>query len=174
MKTMEIQFESHDLDPRESSWEVEGVICKIHRRWEVWFAKVILQITPPTSSERPVGSTSCDSDWNFHSLHGEVGFHLIGYLLPNAKEWAWWKVGYIYFLLSRPVWLFPARWVFENHPALIRLCKIAVTRSNSINLMVAKRSVNRAEEEGYGPMAHWTLDLAPNPTRLADPCHTAW
>jgi hypothetical protein len=61
----------------ESSWEVEGVICKIHGTWEGWFAKVLLQISPPTSFECPVGSTSCGSDWSFHSLHAEVGFHLI-------------------------------------------------------------------------------------------------
>jgi hypothetical protein len=36
-----------------------------------------LQITPATSHEFSVGSTSCDLDWSFHSLHGEVGFHLI-------------------------------------------------------------------------------------------------
>jgi hypothetical protein len=83
-KLCKLKSESHDLDPRESSWELEGVICKIHGRWEAWFAKMILQITPPTSSERPVGSTSCDSDWSFYSLHGEVGFHLICclYTLP--------------------------------------------------------------------------------------------
>jgi hypothetical protein len=62
MQTMETSIWV-TLDPRESSWEVEGVICKIHGRWEAWFAKLILQITPPTSSGRPVGSTSCDSDW---------------------------------------------------------------------------------------------------------------
>jgi hypothetical protein len=53
------------------------VICKIHGRWEVWFAKVILQITPPISYEHPIGSTLCDSNWSFHSLHGEVSFHPI-------------------------------------------------------------------------------------------------
>jgi hypothetical protein len=31
----------------------------------------------PTSHESSFGSTSCGSDWSFHSLHGEVGFHLI-------------------------------------------------------------------------------------------------
>jgi hypothetical protein len=65
----------------ESSWEVEGVICKIHGRWEAWFAKVILQITPLISSGRPVGWTSCDSDWSLHNLHGEVDFHMICCLL---------------------------------------------------------------------------------------------
>jgi hypothetical protein len=62
---------------------VQGVICKFHGRWEAWFAKVILQITPPTPSERPVGSTSYDLDWSFHSLHGEIGFHLI--CCPSKK-----------------------------------------------------------------------------------------
>jgi hypothetical protein len=45
------------------------------------------QITPPTSSERPVGSTSCDSDWSFHSLHGEVSFHLICCLYKGNILW---------------------------------------------------------------------------------------
>jgi hypothetical protein len=61
----------------DNSCEVEWVICKAHGRWEGWFAKVLLQITPPTSSKRSVGSTSRGSDWSFHSFHGEVGFHLI-------------------------------------------------------------------------------------------------
>jgi hypothetical protein len=64
-----------NVDPTEISWKVEGVIYKIHGRWEAWFAKVILQTTPSTSHEISVGSTSCDSDWSFHSLHEEVGFH---------------------------------------------------------------------------------------------------
>jgi hypothetical protein len=86
MQTMETSIWVTRSWSRESSWEVEGVICKIHGRWETWFAKVILQITPPTSSGRPVGSTSCDLDWSFHSLHEEVVFHLIWTGLPNLKS----------------------------------------------------------------------------------------
>jgi hypothetical protein len=56
---------------------------RTHERWEGWFAKVLLQITPPTSSKRFVGSTSCDSDWSLHSFHGEIGFHLICCLTSN-------------------------------------------------------------------------------------------
>jgi hypothetical protein len=71
-KLWKLQSKPHDLDPRENSWEVGGVICKIHGRWEGWFAKVVLQITPPTSSKRAVRSTSCDSDLSFHSFQGKV------------------------------------------------------------------------------------------------------
>jgi hypothetical protein len=50
----------------QSSWEVGGVICKgdfaNHSSHLLW---------------TPVRSTSLDSDWSFHILHGEVGFHLI-------------------------------------------------------------------------------------------------
>jgi hypothetical protein len=76
-KLWKLQSKSHDLDLRESSCEVEGVIWKIHGRWEAWFEKVILQITPSTSHKLSLESRSCDSDWSFHSLHGEVSFHVI-------------------------------------------------------------------------------------------------
>jgi hypothetical protein len=76
-KLWKLHSEPHDVDPREDSWEVGGVMCKTHERWERWFAKALLQITPPTSYEPSFGSTSCGSDWSFHSLHGWVCFHLI-------------------------------------------------------------------------------------------------
>jgi hypothetical protein len=54
---------------------------------------------PPPSSERTVGSISCDSDWSFHSLHGEVSFHLICFHISivqayyyhwRCKPWQLW------------------------------------------------------------------------------------
>jgi hypothetical protein len=50
---------------------------RVHGRWKGWFPKFMGGGRRPISSERPVRSTSCDSNWSFHSLHGEIDFHLI-------------------------------------------------------------------------------------------------
>jgi hypothetical protein len=66
-----------------------GQLCRVETLFFLFFfecwvvvggrddSKVLLQITPPTSSERSIGSTSCGSDSSFHSFHEKVGFHLI-------------------------------------------------------------------------------------------------
>jgi hypothetical protein len=76
-KLWKLQSKPHNVDPKEGSWEVGGVICKSafanHPSHLSWF----LHITPPTFYKSSLGSRSCGSDWSFHSLHGEIGFHLI-------------------------------------------------------------------------------------------------
>jgi hypothetical protein len=76
-KLWTLQSEPHDVDPKEGSWEVGGVICisafanhPSHLSW-------VLYITPPTFHNSSLGSTSCGSDWSFHSLHGGIDLHLI-------------------------------------------------------------------------------------------------
>jgi hypothetical protein len=119
-KLWKLQSKPHDLDPRENSWEVGGVVCEIHGRWEGWFAKVLLQITPPTSSKLSVGSISCGSDWSLHNFHGEVGFHLICCLV-NHKD------GYTYFTRCCKINIWIDNWIPRSHNL-----KVVTPRGNRV------------------------------------------
>jgi hypothetical protein len=73
-----------------------------------------LHITPTTFHKSSLSSTLCGSDWNFHSLHGEVGFHLIySKIYLGVMQTAQNKFGHNYQFLSchnySSTWFFGGR-----------------------------------------------------------------
>jgi hypothetical protein len=87
-KLWKLQPKPHDVDPKEDLWKMGGVMCKTHERWKSGWDDLQMHFCNHPSHLPWVllWSTSCDSDWSFHSFHGGVGFHLIHSLTNISKS----------------------------------------------------------------------------------------